>query len=386
MLSHKIFDFSIPVHVHFEVGGAGKIGAAVKAASCSKVLIATDKGVVGAGLHEVITASLEKEGLAYSVFDEIEPNPSTDTAEKGYAFFKEKDCDAVVGIGGGSSIDAAKAIALLTANPLPLAQYEGPNKVPSPVVPIFAIPTTAGTGSEISGSTVLTDRVRKYKMSIRSPYLVPKLALLDPTLLCSLPPKVIAPTGMDALVHAVESYIALSSSPATEGLAIEAIKMVGENLRAFYANPSDLEAASNMLMASAMACMSFSNARLGVIHAIAHVLGGRYNIAHGLACAILLPHAMEFSLIGALDKFGRIAEAMGETTEGMSKMDKADAAVSAIRKLMNDIDMTKGLAQYGAKEEELNEIASEAMASGMHLTTPRTMDLQDVVTLTRKAM
>lgn len=386
MLSQKVFDFSIPVKVHFEVGGAGKIGPAIKADGGSKVLIATDQGVVGAGLHEVITASLEAAGLPYCVFDQVEVNPSTETVEKGYALFQEKGCDAVVGIGGGSPIDTAKAIALLTANPLPLAQYEGPDKVPNPVVPVFAVPTTAGTGSEINGSTVLTDRARKYKMSIRSPYLVPKLALLDPSLLRSLPPRVVAPTGMDALVHAIEAYIAVNSSPPADGLAIEAIRLVGQNLRALYADPGNLEAASNMLVASAMACMAFSNARLGVVHAIAHVLGGRYNIAHGVACAMLLPHAMEFCQIGAAEKFGRIAEALGEPTTGMTQGQKAGAAVAAVKKLMHDLDMPLGLAQVGARDEEAEQIAEEALASGMHLNTPRKMDQADIAALTRKAM
>ncbi len=386
MLSQKVFDFSIPVRVHFETGGARKIGSAIKAIGGSNVLITTDKGVAGAGLLEPITKCLEKEGLVYSVFDEVEANPSTETVDKGYGLLKERGCDVIVGIGGGSPIDAAKAVAILTANPGPLAQYEGPDKLPNPVVPVIAIPTTAGTGSEINGSTVLTDRARKYKMSIRSPYLVPKLALLDPALLCSLPPKVVAPTGMDALVHAIESYISRGSSPASEGLALEAIRLVAQNLRAFYADPSNIEAASNMLMASAMACMSFSNARLGVIHGIAHVLGGRYNIAHGVACAILLPHAMEFCLIGAIDKFARVAEAMGVSTAGMTKMQMAQASVVAVRELMKDIDMPENLAQLGVKENDLSEIAKDALSSGMHLTTPRKTDLEAITAITRKAM
>lgn len=386
MLSQKVFDFSIPVRVHFEVGGAQKIGNEIRAIGGANVLITTDKGVVGAGLLETIGKYLKNEGLTYSVFDEVEANPSTETVEKGYGLLKEKGCDLIVGIGGGSPIDAAKAIALLTANPAPLAQYEGPDKVPNPVVPVIAIPTTAGTGSEINGSTVLTDRARGYKMSIRSPYLIPKLALLDPALLRSLPPRVVAPTGMDALVHAIESFISRGSSPASEGLAIEAIRLVAQNLRAFYADPSNIEAASNMLMASAMACMSFSNARLGVIHGIAHVLGGRYNIAHGVACAILLPHAMDFCLIGAIDKFARVAEAMGEPTAGMTKMQMALASVEAVRKLMKDIDMPESLAQLGAREDDLDEIAKDALSSGMHLTTPRKTDLEAITAITRKAM
>lgn len=385
MLSNKIFDFSIPARVHFEAGSAAKIGGSIRLLGGTNVLICTDLGVVKANLLVEITSSLEKEGLDYSIFDEVEPNPSIETIEKGFNLLKKNNCDIIIGIGGGSPIDSAKAISILTANPGPLTQYEGPEKVPNPVLPIVAIPTTAGTGSEINGSTVITDKSRKYKMSIRSSHLVPKIALLDPSLLCRLPPKIIASTGMDALVHAIESYVSLGSNPATEGIAIESIKLISENLRAFYANPENIEAASNMLLASSMACMSFSNARLGVIHGIAHVLGGRYNIAHGVACAVLLPYAMSYSLIGSIDKFARVAEVMGVTC-GLTKIELAESSVTVVKKLMKDLGMPENLFQLGVKEEDITTIAEASLSSGMHLTTPRKMDLNAIKEVIAMAM
>lgn len=386
MLSEKVFDFTIPVRVHFEVGGLAKVGAEIKALGGSNILICTDKGLVAAGLLGGLTDALEAEGLPYTVFDEVEVNPGTETIERGAALVADKGCDLIVGIGGGSPLDSAKAIALLTNNPGPLTQYEGPDKVPNPVMPVVAIPTTAGTGSEINGSTVITDKVRRYKMSIRSGYLVPGLALLDPSLLSSLPPKVIAATGMDALVHAIESYISLLSSPASEGLAIESIRLIGDNLRTFQANPADIEAAGNMLMASAMACMSFSNARLGVIHGIAHVLGGRYNIPHGVACAVLLPYTMEMILDGAPEKFSRVAGAMGADVSGLDAGEGAKASVEAVWKLMKDLEMPTGLSGLGAKAEDIDQIVADALSSGMHLTTPLKMDEVNTAELIRAAM
>lgn len=385
MLSNKVFDFSIPVRVHFEVGGVKQIGSQIRVMRGSNVLIVTDKGVIGAGLLNVIIASLEREGLTYTIFDEVEPNPSLETIQKGVGLLKAKGCGVIVGIGGGSPIDSAKAIAILTANPGPLTQYEGPDKVLNPVLPIVAIPTTAGTGSEINGSTVITDKARKYKMSIRSAYLIPQLALLDPSLLYSLPQKIIASTGMDALVHSIESYISLGSNPVTEGIAIESIQLISKNLKFFYDDPQNIEAASNMLLASSMACMSFSNARLGVIHGIAHVLGGRYNVSHGVACAVLLPYVMRYILNDSIDKFANIAKALG-VNGNMTKYELAKSSVNAVTKLMEDLDMAKNLSELGIKKEDVTTIAENSLSSGMHLTTPRKIDLNGIKELIANAI
>ena len=385
MVIERIFGFSIPVNVHFEVGGAGKIAKILDSLQAKNALLVTDKGIAGSGSLSSITGSLEKAGLSYLIFDEVEPNPSMETAERASSIINENNCDVVVGVGGGSSIDAAKAAAVLTSNPGPLTQYEGPDKIPNPVLPIIAVPTTAGTGSEINGSTVITDKVRKYKMSIRSQFLVPKMALLDPSLMRSLPQNVIASTGMDALVHAVESYISLGATPMTEALALRSIELISENIRAFYANPDNLEAAGNMLIASSMASMSFSNARLGVIHAIAHALGGYYNIPHGLACAVLLPPAMEFSLIAVPEKLAKIATIMGGCAEYSSPLAAAEKSIGLIRELMRQLDLPENLEQFGVNEAEIPAIAKNAVATGIHLSTPRRVDLECIERIMKAA-
>jgi len=378
MISTSTFDFSGPGRIHFEPGGSKKAGTLIKSLGGKKVFLATDKGVLGANLLEGIISSIEAEGFDCTIFDDIEPNPSLETVEKGFNLFKSRSCDFLVGFGGGSSIDTAKAIGVLTTNEAPLKQYEGAGKVKNPVVPIIAVPTTAGTGSEVTGASVITDKSRNYKMSVRSPLLVPKLALLDPTLLSSLPPPIIASTGMDALVHAVESFISTNAYPVTEGLALESMKLISDNLRAFYANPDNLEAAGNMLIASCMAGISFANARLGFVHAVAHALGGHYNIPHGLACAVLLPHAMQYSLIANPQKYVRIAAAFGEKTERLSLMGAAQMAVDAVKALSRDIGIPESLGQLGAKPEGIPQMAQDAIASGIHLTTPRRIDLEGI--------
>ncbi|MBT4087045.1 MAG: iron-containing alcohol dehydrogenase, partial [Deltaproteobacteria bacterium] len=259
MISGKVFEFLYSGKIVFEVGGISSLGERIKKLGGKKVFISIDKGILNSKSIAEGIASIEKEGLQYTIFSDIEPNPSIEIAEKGSRIFLENQCDFLVGIGGGSSIDTAKAIGILTTNPGPLTQYEGPDKVSNPVPAIIAIPTTAGTGTEVTGSTVLTDPVRKYKLSIRSDFLLPRIALLDPSLLCSLPTAVIASTGMDALVHAIESFISVGASPISDGLALEAIRLCGENLRNFYANPDNLEAASNMMLASTLAGVSFAN-------------------------------------------------------------------------------------------------------------------------------
>ena len=264
MVINKAFEFGIKTQIQFEAGGINHAGETIKALGGKNVLIATDKGLLKANLIDGLIDSLKKEGLAFTIYDEVEPNPTIAVVEKGAGLFKTKGCDFLVGMGGGSSMDTAKVIGLLTTNAGPVNQYEGANKVPNPVPPIIAIPTTAGTGAEVNGSAVITDKARMYKMSIRSDLLVPRVAILDPALILSLPPHIIASTGMDALVHAIESYISLGSSPITKALAIGSIGLISENLRCFYANPANLEAAGKMILASTMAGMSFTNAPPGL--------------------------------------------------------------------------------------------------------------------------
>jgi alcohol dehydrogenase len=382
---NKSFEFEIKTQIQFETGGINQAGATIKALGGKNVLIATDKGLLKANLLEGLIGSLKKEGLAFTIFDEVEPNPTIAVVEKGAMLFKEKGCDFLVGMGGGSSMDTAKAIGLLTSNPGPISQYEGANKVPNPAPQIIAIPTTAGTGAEINGSAVITDKDRMYKMSIRSNFLVPKVAILDPGLIITLPPHIIASTGMDALVHAIESYVSLGSSPISEALAIKSIALISENLRSFYANPANLDAAGKMILASTMAGMSFTNARLGCVHALAHSLGGYYNIAHGIACAVLLPYVMDYSLISVPAKFTRIASAMGEKTEGLPLHSAAEKAVAAVRSLLKDLDLPDSFKDFGIEPENVAQICKNAEQTGIHLSTPRKIGIKELENILRAA-
>jgi alcohol dehydrogenase len=329
---------------------------------------------------------MEKEKLSFVVFDEVEPNPSIETVEKGVGMFKKESCDSLVALGGGSAMDAAKAIGVMSTNPDPLRKYEGANKVVNPPPPIIAIPTTAGTGSEVTGASVITDKFRKYKFAVRSPYLIPKVALLDPNLLATLPPPVLAATGMDVMTHAYETFVSSVTNPISQALAYDSMRLVAQYLRRFYANPENLEAASYMILASTMAGVAFFNGRVGVVHAMAHPLGGLFNTPHGLANAILLPHCMEFTRLAAPELFVRIAEAFGKNTRGLSAGDASKLAIEAVRELMNDIHIPKGLQQVGVSPDAFPQMARDAVESGIHLTTPRRITYEDMVTIYEAAL
>jgi len=381
MTLNKNFEFLCPSKIIFEAGGAQKLGEKLKAQGWNNVFITADKGIVESGLVEKIVSTFEQDVLKYIVFSDFEANPSVQAIEKGSKVFKESECDVLIGIGGGSSMDTAKGIAILATNPGPLQDYEGPDKIPNPVPPIVAVPTTAGTGAEVTASTVLSDHARKYKLSIRSDHLIPVIALLDPSLLSSLPPKMIAATGMDALVHAIEAYISIWASPVTDQLAVASIKTIAENIRLFYANPENIEAAGNMLLASTMAGMSFANARVGCVHALAHSLGGFYNMPHGLACSTLLAPAIEYNLISNPKKISNIASAMGADVKGLNHMEAAKIAVSEIEKLVTSLNLPTNFKELSVKKEDVPKIVESALKTGIHVSSPRKMDREGLETI-----
>jgi alcohol dehydrogenase class IV len=379
------FQFTSSARLNFQPGGVQRLGDEIKNLGGRKALVVTDRGVRKSGLLEKPIESLTQAGIPYIIFSEVEPNPSGETVQKGFELLKQEECDILVAIGGGSSIDAAKAVGVLATNPAPLMQYEGANKIPNPPPPLLAIPTTAGTGSEVTGAAVITDKARKYKCSIRSPLLIPKVALLDPEVLCTLPPPVLAATGMDAFTHAYEAFVSTLTNPVSQGLAYDSMRTIGNNLRRFYANPDNGEAAGYMLLASTMAGMAFYNGRVGIVHAMAHPLGGFFDIPHGLANAILLPHCMEFSRLAVPELFGRIAEALGAGMGGAGDDEASKRAVPAVREMMADLHIPKGLKEVGAKKEAFEAMAKDAVASGIHLTTPRKTTQEDMVNLYQAA-
>jgi alcohol dehydrogenase class IV len=375
------FEFATIGRINFQPGSIKKLGEEVKTLRGRKALLVTDKGVRNSGILAKAIESLEKEGLPFVVFDEVEPNPSLETAQKGYALFKEKGCDTLVAVGGGSPIDTAKAIGIQATNPEPLLKYEGANKVANPLPPLIALPTTAGTGSEVTGAAVITDRARKYKVPMRSSFLIPKVALLDPEVLATLPPQVLASTGMDALTHACETYVSTLTNPLSQGLAYESIRLIGKYLRPLYANPDNREAQGYMMLASTMAGMAFFNGRLGAVHTLAHPLGGFFDIPHGLANAILLPHCMDFSRMAAPDLFARIAEALGKDIRGLTAEEASRKAAEAVREILVDTRIPTRLREVGAKKEAFEAMANDGIASGIHLSNPRRVTLEDAIAL-----
>jgi alcohol dehydrogenase class IV len=383
-LNDKTFRFSPFGSIVFGHGVVAEVGKHVKNYGGKKVLVCTDKGIVKVGLLEKVTDSLDAYGIEYTVFDDIEPNPSVETVYKAVELCK--DCDMVIGFGGGSSIDTAKTSAMMVTNGGKIEQYEGIVEIKVPPLPIIAIPTTSGTGAEATPFAVVTDTTKDWKMALGSSYLIPSLAICDPDLTLTLPAGLTASTGMDALTHAIEGYTSLSNEPFSEALAAKAIKLISENLRAAVAKgEANKDARYGMMLGSTMAATSFTNTILGICHSMAHPLGGIFHIGHGYANAIMLPIVMEFNLIGNPEKFKDIAILMGEDVSGLSLMDAAAKAVEAVKKLSNDIGIPK-LSKFGVTEADLPKLAEEAMKGGDRWTNPRDTNLEDFIEMYKKAL
>ncbi len=289
-------------------GSSGRLGQSVAGLGHGKILIVTDAVIARLGLLQPITDALTAGGAAYAVFDEITPDAPIPLIERGIAFYQAHGCDAILAVGGGSSMDASKAIAVSIANPKKsLRSLAGYFKGLNTPVPIYAVPTTAGTGSEVTVAAVIADPERQSKLVIVDPRMVPKMAALDPTLCTGLPPHITAATGIDALTHAIESFVGNWATPYTDGMALSAVGLIFENLRTACTQGSDLQAREKMLLASTYAGMAFTRANVGYVHAIAHQFGGRYHTPHGLANAIVLPHVLRYSLPDITDRLAALA-------------------------------------------------------------------------------
>ena len=373
------FQFTMPAKVVYKSGAIKELDALLKNAGIHKVLLVTDPGIAKAGFLDVVSPVLTAGNVEFKIFQEVEPNPSVDTVNKGAAIYDEFKFQGVIALGGGSPMDTAKAIAIKVTNNGEIPDYEGIDAFEKDPLPVWAIPTTAGTGSEVTPFAVITDRVRKYKLTVISSRIIPKVALLDPGLISGLPATIAASTGLDALTHAIESYVSLFSSPYSDAFAEKAIEMIGANLRLFVANRSNEEAAGSMLVASLFAGLAFTHARLGNAHAMAHPLGGYFDVPHGVANAVLLPYIMDYNRMADPEKFSRIARLMGEeaTPQG---------AVEAVRKLNRDLNIPENLSHFGVKEEVIPAMTEDAMKSGNVLANPRQTGPAEIQALYRLAI
>ena len=383
----KNYAIFLPSNLIFGVGVVAQVGEKTKELGKQKALIITDKGIVKAGLLERVLTPLEQAGVKAHIFDQIEPNPRDHTVVKAFEFGKKKECEMIIGLGGGSSIDAAKAVGVLMTNPGPLQDYLRGTAVKNPLPPFIAIPTTSGTGSEATRFSVVTDTERSFKAGIASPLLLPRIAIVDPSLMESMPAFLAAATGMDALTHAIEAFVSVDSQPFSDALALHAIRLIGTYLRPSVANGSNREARSQMAIASTLAGVAFSNAGVGLVHAMAHPLGGRFDVPHGVANAILLPLVIRFNLIACLEKFGQVAQALGEKVEELSAVDAGKKTVEALMQLSADIGIPDHLSNVGVKAEGIPQMAADAMNMKRAIGyNPRLVKQEEVEKLYQEAL
>ncbi|KJR98880.1 MAG: alcohol dehydrogenase [Peptococcaceae bacterium BRH_c4a] len=385
-LGEQVYGYFIPTVNLMGVGASKEVGNQVKVLGGTKALIVTDGFLAKSGMADQIKSQVEAVGTEAVIFGGAEPNPTDINVHNGLKAYQENNCDMIISLGGGSSHDCAKGIGIVASNGGNIRDYEGIDKSTKPMPSFIAINTTAGTASEMTRFCIITDTDRSVKMAIVDWRVTPNVAINDPVLMSGMPPALTAATGMDALTHAVEAYVSTIATPVTDSAALMAIKLVSENLRNAVANGQNMVARDKMAYAEFLAGMAFNNASLGYVHAMAHQLGGFYNLPHGVCNAILLPHVCKFNLIACPERFAEIAAAMGENITGLSVRDAADVAIAAIQKLSADVGIPSGLKDLSVKDEDLNVMAGNAMKDACSFTNPRTATMADVIEIYRCAM
>ena len=372
----KQFSFQLPTRIEFGNGVAATVGEEAKGLGGSRALVVTDPGIASAGLLEPILAHLKSADLAVTVFDGVEPNPRDTSVARGAEVALSEECDVLVAVGGGSPMDTAKAIGVIQQEGGKITDYEGLGIVTKPITPLIAIPTTAGTGSEVTFWSVVTDSARSFKMSVGSPLIAARVALVDPELTVGLPASLTAATGVDALTHAVEGFTATLSEPLTDSLAVSAIRLIGKSLRQAYANGSNLEARYNMMLASLLAGVAFGNSDIGGVHCMGEAIGGLYDTPHGVAMAIYLPVVAEFNCIAVPEKFAAVAEALGDDVAHLSTVEAARRAPLAIRRLTDDLRIPSATT-VGVRREDFPRLAKAASINVSVESNPRVATEQD---------
>ncbi|MCQ4637434.1 iron-containing alcohol dehydrogenase [Anaerovorax odorimutans] len=380
----SIFNWSPAGSIIFGNGAVKKVGSEVKRLGGKKVVVCTDEGLVKFGVAQKVLDSLSDANIEYSIFDKCEANPSVETVEKVTAL--AKDADMLIGLGGGSSIDPAKAAAIMVTNGGDIRDYEGCDLFPKAPLPVIAIPTAAGTGAEATCFAVVTDVEKEWKMAIGGSYNIPSLAICDPELTASLPPLFTAATGMDALTHAIEGFISRASDPISDAILGKAIKLIAGSLqRATFKGEFDKDARYDMMMGSMMAGMGFINTILGIAHSMAHPLGAMFGVPHGVGNAICLPVTMEFNLYSNPDKIAEIAQLFGKDTSGMDQIEAAKLAVDTVYELLDSLPIPP-LSDWNVTKDDIEKLSEEAMKGGDRSTNPRETTIEDFEKLYEKAL
>ncbi len=358
---NRITSFRTIPRIVMGPGALNQLADEVGALKAKKVLIVTDQGLIEAGLVKQAQAVLEKAGIKYGVFGDVEADPRYEIVADCVEMIRNENADLIIGLGGGSPIDIAKVSAVMVTNEGPISEYFGIDLVPQPGLPTLIIPTTAGTGSEVTPIAILSDHTEKLKKGIVSPHLFASVALLDPELTLGLPLNVTAATGMDAFIHAVEAFTSKNASSVTDMFARQAMKLITGNLRTAYADGNNLTARANVLEGSLLAGMAFANAGVTAVHAFAYPIGAEFHIPHGVANSIMLVPVMEFNMFGNLTKFAEMAQIFGDNTDGLDEREPAQAAVEAMRKLAADLKIPNHLSDFGVQEKDIALLAEGVM-------------------------
>ncbi|MGY3877865.1 L-threonine dehydrogenase [Aeromonas enteropelogenes] len=380
------FKFYIPAINLMGAGCLQEAVADIKGYGYRRALIVTDKILNQIGVVTKLTALLAQNGIDSVVFDETKPNPTTTNVEAGLAMIKANGCDCVISLGGGSPHDCAKGIALVAANGGNIKDYEGVDRSAKPQLPLIAINTTAGTASEMTRFCIITDEARHVKMAIIDKHVTPLMSVNDPELMLAKPAGLTAATGMDALTHAIEAYVSTIATPVTDASAVMAIQLIAKHLRTAVNQGDDLHAREQMAYAQFLAGMAFNNASLGYVHAMAHQLGGFYDLPHGVCNAVLLPHVQAYNAQVSATRLKDVAGFMGVDVSAMSDEQGAAAAIEAIKALARDVKIPAGLEQLGVKVDDFDTLASNALKDACGFTNPKQASHEEIVAIFRAAM
>ena len=369
--------------------GAGCLqdaAATIKSYGYRKALIVTDKVLNQLGVVARVQALLAELHVKSAVYDGTNPNPTTINVTEGLAILNRNECDFIISLGGGSPHDCAKGIALVAVNGGTIKDYEGVDRSPKPQLPLISINTTAGTAAEMTRFCIITDVDRQIKMAIVDKHVTPILSVNDPQLMVGMPKGLTAATGMDALTHAIEAYVSTAANPVTDACALKAVSMISGSLRHAVANGDDMQARETMAYAQFLAGMAFNNASLGYVHAMAHQLGGFYDLPHGICNAVLLPYVQSFNATVCAGRLKDIAAAMGVDVAALSDQEGAQAGIAAIRQLSQDVNIPSGLAELKVKQEDLATLATNALKDACGFTNPVQATHEQIVAIFKAAM
>ena len=382
----QVTSFFIPTVTLVGQGCSKEIPNRLKSIGGAKPLIVTDKGIVACGVLKQVTDILDAGGVNYAIYDETVPNPTDKNVEAATAAYKDNKCDSLISIGGGSSHDCAKGVGFVVGNGGKIHDYEGVDKSTKAMPPYLAVNTTAGTASEITRFCIITDEARHIKMAIVDKHVTPLLSVNDSSLMIGMPKSLTAATGMDALTHAIEAYVSIAATPITDACALKAVTMIAENLPLAVEDGSNAKAREAMAYAQFLAGMAFNNASLGYVHAMAHQLGGFYNLPHGVCNAVLLPHVQVFNSKVAAARLRDCAAAMGVNVTGKNDAEGAEACINAIRELAKKVDIPAGLRDLNVKEEDFAVLATNALKDACGFTNPIQATHEEIVAIYRAAM